>query len=71
MVLEKLRAKNLDLIVINPVGGPDSDSQVIQIEPRFWMQRAEYRNPACQQTEMADAILDRGGWIVDESGKLK
>ena len=56
----KLKAKNLDLIVVNPVGGPDSgfDSDTNRasiIDAAGGVQEI----PLMSKTEMAQAILDR------------
>ena len=56
----KLKAKNLDLIVVNPVGGPDSgfDSDTNRasiIDVAGGVQEI----PLMSKTEMAQAILDR------------
>jgi len=56
----KLKAKNLDLIVVNPVGGPDSgfDSDTNRasiIDAAGSVQEI----PLTSKAEMADAILDR------------
>jgi len=58
--LEKLKAKNLDLIVINPVGGPDSgfasDTNCATI---LDADGGSQEIPLISKTAMADAILDR------------
>jgi phosphopantothenoylcysteine decarboxylase/phosphopantothenate--cysteine ligase len=56
----KLKAKNLDLIVVNPVGGPDSGfnsdtNQASIIDAAGVVQEI----PLMSKAEMADAILDR------------
>lgn len=56
----KLKAKNLDFIVVNPVGGPDSgfDSDTNRasiIDAQGGVQEI----PLVSKTEMAEAILDR------------
>jgi phosphopantothenoylcysteine decarboxylase/phosphopantothenate--cysteine ligase len=56
----KLKAKNLDLIVVNPVGGPDSGfnsdtNQASIIDAAGAVQEI----PLMSKAEMADAILDR------------
>jgi phosphopantothenoylcysteine decarboxylase/phosphopantothenate--cysteine ligase len=56
----KLKAKNLDLIVVNPVGGPDSgfDSDTNRasiIDAAGGVQEI----PLMSKAKMADAILDR------------
>jgi phosphopantothenoylcysteine decarboxylase/phosphopantothenate--cysteine ligase len=56
----KLKAKNLDFIVVNPVGGPDSgfDSDTNKasiIDAQGGVQEI----PLVSKTEMAEAILDR------------
>jgi phosphopantothenoylcysteine decarboxylase/phosphopantothenate--cysteine ligase len=58
--LEKLKAKNLDLIVINPVGGPDSGfasdtNRATILDAKGGVQEV----PLVSKSEMADAILDR------------
>jgi phosphopantothenoylcysteine decarboxylase/phosphopantothenate--cysteine ligase len=58
--LEKLKAKNLDLIVINPVGGPDSGfasdtNRATILDAKGGVQEV----PLVSKPEMADAILDR------------
>jgi phosphopantothenoylcysteine decarboxylase/phosphopantothenate--cysteine ligase len=58
--LEKLRAKNLDLIVVNPVGGPDSafDRDTNQVSVIDRSGRSEDL-PAMSKDELAHRILDR------------
>jgi len=58
--LEKLRAKNLDLIVINPAGGPDSafDSDMNQATIVDQSGRTE-EIPSVSKQVLADKILDR------------
>ncbi len=58
--LEKLKAKNLDLIVINPVNGPDSgfDSDMNQATVIDASGRSE-EIPLVSKHVMADRILDR------------
>jgi len=56
----KLKAKNLDLIVVNPVGGPDSGfgsdtNQASIIDAAGAVQEI----PLMRKAQMADAILDR------------
>jgi phosphopantothenoylcysteine decarboxylase/phosphopantothenate--cysteine ligase len=56
----KLKAKNLDLIVVNPVGGPDSGfasdtNQASIIDAAGAVQEI----PLMSKAQMADAILDR------------
>jgi phosphopantothenoylcysteine decarboxylase/phosphopantothenate--cysteine ligase len=58
--LEKLKAKNLDLIIINPVGGPDSGfasdtNRATILDAKGGIQEV----PLVSKPEMADAILDR------------
>ena len=58
--LEKLKAKNLDLIVINPVGGPESGfasdtNRATIMDAAGGIQEV----PLVSKPEMADAILDR------------
>jgi phosphopantothenoylcysteine decarboxylase/phosphopantothenate--cysteine ligase len=58
--LEKLKAKNLDLIVVNPVGGPDSafdsdTNRATLIDASGAMEDV----PVMSKTELADRILDR------------
>jgi len=57
---EKLKAKNLDLIVINPVGGPDSGfasdtNRATILDANGGVQEI----PLVSKSAMADAILDR------------
>ncbi len=58
--LEKLKAKNLDLIVVNPVSGPDStfDSDTNRATIIDASGRVE-ELPSMSKTELADRILDR------------
>ncbi len=58
--LEKLKAKNLDLIVVNPVGGPDSafDSDMNRATMIDSSGQTEEIPPVSKQV-MADRILDR------------
>jgi phosphopantothenoylcysteine decarboxylase/phosphopantothenate--cysteine ligase len=58
--LEKLKAKNLDLIVVNPVGGPDSafDSDTNRATI-IDASGATEDIPVMSKPEMADRILDR------------
>jgi phosphopantothenoylcysteine decarboxylase/phosphopantothenate--cysteine ligase len=58
--LEKLKSKNLDLIVINPVGGPDSGfasdtNRATILDAKGGVQEV----PLVSKPAMADAILDR------------
>src|SRR5215467_1554249 len=58
--LEKLKAKNLDLIVVNPVGGPDSafdsdTNRATLIDASGAMEEV----PLMSKAELADRILDR------------
>ena len=58
--LEKIKAKNLDLIVVNPVGGPDSafdsdTNRATVIDASGAMEEI----PSMTKSEMADRILDR------------
>jgi phosphopantothenoylcysteine decarboxylase/phosphopantothenate--cysteine ligase len=58
--LEKIKAKNLDLIVVNPVGGPDSafdsdTNRATVIDASGAMEEI----PSMTKCEMADRILDR------------
>ena len=56
----KLKAKNLDLIVVNPVGGPDSgfDSDTNRASI-IDASGAVQDLPLMSKSEMAGAILDR------------
>ncbi len=58
--LEKLKAKNLDFIVVNPVGGPDSafDSDINRATIINASGQTEEIPPVTKQV-MADKILDR------------
>ena len=60
IVRTKLKAKNLDLIVVNPVGGPDtgfaSDTNRASIIDAAG---AVQEIPLMSKAQMADAILDR------------
>jgi phosphopantothenoylcysteine decarboxylase/phosphopantothenate--cysteine ligase len=63
----KLKAKNLDLIVVNPVGGPDSgfDSDTNQasiIDAGGAVQEI----PLMSKTEMAEVILDRVAQLLEK-----
>jgi phosphopantothenoylcysteine decarboxylase/phosphopantothenate--cysteine ligase len=65
--LEKLKAKNLDLIVVNPVGGPDSafDSDMNRATIIDASGRTEDIVPVSKQV-MADRILDRVVQLLNE-----
>jgi phosphopantothenoylcysteine decarboxylase/phosphopantothenate--cysteine ligase len=67
---EKLRAKNLDLIVVNPVGGPDSafDSDTNTATIIDTEGRAE-EVPLVSKRAMADIVLDRVIGILKTHGK--
>jgi phosphopantothenoylcysteine decarboxylase/phosphopantothenate--cysteine ligase len=58
--LEKLKAKNLDFIVVNPVGGPESafDSDTNRATIIDASGQAE-ELPSMSKSELADRILDR------------
>ena len=58
--LEKLKAKNLDLIVVNPVSGPDSafDSDTNHATIIDASGKPEDL-PSMSKSELADRILDR------------
>jgi phosphopantothenoylcysteine decarboxylase/phosphopantothenate--cysteine ligase len=63
----KLKAKNLDLIVVNPVGGPDSgfDSDTNRasiIDAAGAIQEV----PLMSKSRMADAILDRVAALLEK-----
>ena len=58
--LEKLRVKNLDMIVVNPVGGPDSgfDSDTNQATIFDSTGKSE-EVPLISKRALADLVLDR------------
>jgi phosphopantothenoylcysteine decarboxylase/phosphopantothenate--cysteine ligase len=63
----KLKAKNLDLIVVNPVGGPDSGFQsdtnrASIIDASGTVQEI----PLMSKAQMAEAILDRVAALLDK-----
>src|SRR6185369_11370648 len=63
----KLKAKNLDLIVVNPVGGPDSGfnsdtNRASIIDAAGQVQEI----PLMSKARMADAILDRVAALLEK-----
>jgi phosphopantothenoylcysteine decarboxylase/phosphopantothenate--cysteine ligase len=56
----KLKAKNLDFIVVNPVGGPDSGFDADTNRASIMDASGGVQEiPLVSKTEMAEAILDR------------
>jgi phosphopantothenoylcysteine decarboxylase/phosphopantothenate--cysteine ligase len=61
----KLKAKNLDLVVVNPVGGPDSGFESDTNRASIIDARGEVQEvPLMRKAEMADMILDRVAVLV-------
>jgi phosphopantothenoylcysteine decarboxylase/phosphopantothenate--cysteine ligase len=61
----KLKAKNLDLVVVNPVGGPDSGFESDTNRASIIDARGEVQEvPLMRKAEMADMILDREAVLV-------
>jgi phosphopantothenoylcysteine decarboxylase / phosphopantothenate---cysteine ligase len=56
----KLKAKNLDFIVVNPVGGPDSGFESDTNQASIIDAAGDVRDiPLMSKSEMADTVLDR------------
>ena len=64
----KLKAKNLDLIVVNPVGGPDSGFQSDTNRASIIdASGAVQEIPLMSKAQMAEAILDRVAALLDKA----
>jgi phosphopantothenoylcysteine decarboxylase/phosphopantothenate--cysteine ligase len=69
----KLRAKNLDLIVVNPVGGPDSgfDSDTNKASIIDAAAGVVRDIPLMSKSRMADTVLDHVAALLSRNGTSK